>query len=49
MVTRDRERRKEVLDEGNLKVHTFSNKISKHYRDVMYNLINMINTVACYI
>ena len=44
MVTKDREWRKEVLDEGNLKVQTFSNKISKRYRDVTYNLINITNT-----
>ena len=36
------------LDGGREKVHSSSYKLNK-YKDVMYNLINIINTAVCYV
>ena len=46
-VTRGRGWGKGELDEGGQKVQTCSYEINT--RDVMYNMINIINTAVCYI
>ena len=37
------------LDEASQEVQTSNYKINKYFRDVVYNMINIINTLVCYI